>query len=70
MRKEDQVALDDPLISPTYGRLEKLAPAYIVAARHDVSDDEAWRFMRIKLRQQGLSALSGNMKIRRTALSI
>ncbi|AYA03299.1 alpha/beta hydrolase [Acinetobacter sp. WCHAc010034] len=50
---QHQVALDDPLISPTYGRLEKLAPAYIVTARHDVLHDEAEIYAH-KLRQQGL----------------
>ena len=50
---QHQVALDDPLISPTYGRFEKLAPAYIVAARHDVLHDEAEIYAH-KLRQQGL----------------
>lgn len=51
--QQHQVALDDPLISPTYGRFEKLAPAYIVAARHDVLHDEAEIYAH-KLRQQGL----------------
>ena len=51
--QQHQVALDDPLISPTYGRFEKLAPAYIVAAGHDVLHDEAEIYAH-KLRQQGL----------------
>lgn len=37
---QHQMALDDPLISPTYGNLKKLAPAYIVTAGHDVLHDE------------------------------
>ena len=51
--QQHQVALDDPLISPTYGRFEKLAPAYIVAAGHDALHDEAEIYAH-KLRQQGV----------------
>lgn len=35
-----QVALDDPIISPTYGVLKKLAPAFVITAGHDVLHDE------------------------------
>lgn len=51
--EQHQVALNDPLISPTYGKFEKLAPAYIVAAGHDVLHDEAEIYAH-KLRQQGV----------------
>lgn len=51
--EQHQVALNDPLISPTYGKFEKLAPAYIVAAGHDALHDEAEIYAH-KLRQQGV----------------
>ncbi|WP_374574332.1 alpha/beta hydrolase [Acinetobacter sp.] len=51
--EQHQVALNDPLISPAYGKLEKLAPAYIVAAGHDALHDEAEIYAH-KLRQQGV----------------
>ena len=38
--KTHNVALDDPIISPTYGQTKKLAPAYVITARHDVLHDE------------------------------
>ncbi len=47
------VALDDPLISPTYGKLDKLAPAFIVTAGYDVLHDEAEIYSH-KLRQKGI----------------
>ncbi len=49
-----QVALDDPLISPTYGKLKGLAPAFIVTAGHDVLHDEGEIYSH-KLRQQGVA---------------
>ena len=51
--EQHQVALDDPLISPTYGKFEKLAPAYIITAGHDVLHDEAEIYSH-KLRQHGI----------------
>lgn len=39
--KQHNIALDDPIISPTYGKLEHLAPAFIVTAGHDLLHDEA-----------------------------
>ncbi|WP_180116538.1 alpha/beta hydrolase [Acinetobacter sp. YH12140] len=51
--KQHAVALDDPLISPTYGKLAGIAPAYIVTARHDVLHDEGEIYSH-KLRQQGV----------------
>lgn len=48
-----QIALDDPLISPTYGRLEHLAPAFVVTTGHDLLHDEAVVYVH-KLRQYGV----------------
>ncbi|RKG30271.1 alpha/beta hydrolase [Acinetobacter tianfuensis] len=50
---QHQVALDDPLISPTYGKLKGLAPAYIITAGHDVLHDEGEIYSH-KLRQNGV----------------
>lgn len=47
------VALDDPLISPLYGNVEKIAPAYIITAGHDVLHDEGEIYSR-KLKQAGV----------------
>lgn len=35
-----QITLDDPLVSPIYGNLKKLAPTFIVTTQHDVLHDE------------------------------
>ena len=51
--EQHAVALDDPLISPTYGKLAGIAPAYIVTAGHDVLHDEGEIYSH-KLRQQGV----------------
>ncbi|MHA3893628.1 alpha/beta hydrolase [Acinetobacter sp. GXMZU3951] len=51
---QHQVALDDPLISPTYGNLKKLASAFVVTAGHDVLHDEA-KIYAYKLRHQGVA---------------
>jgi acetyl esterase/lipase len=47
------VALDDPIISPTNGPLKKLAPAFVVTAGHDVLHDEG-KIYAYKLRQNGV----------------
>ena len=47
------VALDDPIISPTNGSLKKLAPAFVVTAGHDVLHDEG-KIYAYKLRQNGV----------------
>lgn len=47
------VALDDPIISPTNGLLKKLAPAFVVTAGHDVLHDEG-KIYAYKLRQNGV----------------
>ena len=47
------MALDDPLISPTYGNLTKIAPSFIITAGHDVLHDEA-KIYAHKLRQNGI----------------
>ena len=52
-QQQQDVALDDPLISPTYGKLAGIAPAYILTAGHDVLHDEAEIYSH-KLRQQGI----------------
>lgn len=50
---QHQVALDDPIISPAYGNLKKLAPTYIVTAGHDVLHDEGIIYSH-QLRQCGV----------------
>ena len=52
---QHQVALDDPIISPTFGKLKKLAPAFVVTAGHDVLHDEAEIYAH-KLRQNQVTA--------------
>ncbi|MGE8684368.1 MAG: alpha/beta hydrolase [Acinetobacter sp.] len=47
------VALDDPLVSPTYGQFLGLAPTYLITAGHDVLHDEGEIYSH-KLRQQGV----------------
>lgn len=47
------VALDDPIISPTNGPLKKLAPAFVITAWHDVLHDEG-KIYAYKLRQNGV----------------
>lgn len=47
------VELDDKLISPTYGQLKKLAPAFVVTAGHDVLHDEG-KIYAYKLRQNSV----------------
>ena len=47
------VALDDTIISPTYGNLKKLAPAFVITAGHDVLHDEG-KIYAYKLRQNGV----------------
>lgn len=37
---QHDVAFNNPLISPIYGNLEKLAPAYVITVGHDVLRDE------------------------------
>ena len=49
-----QVALDDPIISPTYASLKNLAPTFIVTAGHDVLHDEGEIYAH-KLKQQGVA---------------
>jgi acetyl esterase len=51
-----KVALDHPLISPTYGNLKKLAPTYLITAGHDVLHDEG-KIYAHKLRQNGTKVL-------------
>lgn len=50
---QHRVELDDPLISPTYGNLKKLAPAFVITAGHDVLHDEGEIYAH-KLRQNGV----------------
>ncbi|WP_445116952.1 alpha/beta hydrolase [Acinetobacter sp. WZC-1] len=55
------VAHDDPILSPTYGHLHKLPPAYIVTAGHDVLHDEGEIYAH-KLRQQGIRVIYRNVE--------
>lgn len=48
-----QVVLDDPLVSPTFGNLKRLAPAFVVTAGHDLLHDEG-KIYSHKLRQSGV----------------
>lgn len=48
-----EIALDDPLISPTYGNLKNLPPAYLITPGHDVLHDEGAIYAH-KLRQHGV----------------
>ena len=48
-----QIALDDPIISPTYGHHDKLPPAYVVTAGHDILHDEG-EIYAYKLRHRGV----------------
>lgn len=57
--KQHDVALDDPLVSPTNGDLKKLAPAYILTAGHDVLHDEAEIYAH-KIRHQGVKVSHTN----------
>lgn len=38
--KRGEIELDNPIISPLYGQLKKVAPAFIVTVTHDVFHDE------------------------------
>lgn len=49
---QHKVELDNPLISPTFGNLKKLAPAFVITAGHDVLHDEG-KIYAHKLRQNG-----------------
>lgn len=50
---QHSIALDDPIISPTYGDLNELSPTYLVTAGHDVLHDEA-EIYAYKLKQHGV----------------
>jgi len=47
------MALDDPIISPTNGQLKKLATGFVVTAGHDLLHDEG-KIYAYKLRQNGV----------------
>ena len=49
--EQHQVALDDPIVSPTYGVLKSVAPAFVITAGHDLLHDEG-EIYAIKLKQQ------------------
>lgn len=51
--------LEDPLLSPTYGMLKGLAPAYVLTAGHDLLHDEA-EIYAIKLKQHGNKVIYQN----------
>ena len=50
--EQHQVALDNPIVSPTYGVLKSVAPAFVITAGHDLLHDEG-EIYAIKLKQQG-----------------
>lgn len=47
------IELDDPIISPTYGDIKKVAPTFLVTAGHDILHDEA-KIYAYKLKQNGV----------------
>lgn len=47
------VELDDPLVSPIYGDLKNVAPAYVLTAGHDVLHDEALVYIH-RLQKEGI----------------
>lgn len=51
--EQHQVELDDPIISPTYGKHDKLPPTYVITAGHDVLHDEG-EIYAYKLRHRGV----------------
>lgn len=53
---QHHVALDDPLISPTYGNLTQLSPTFLVTAGHDILHDEG-KIYAYKLKQHEVKVL-------------
>lgn len=53
---QHKVALDDPIISPTYGKLDNMPPTFIVTAKHDILHDEGSIYAH-KLTQKGTKVL-------------
>lgn len=51
--EQHSVELDDPLVSPVYGDLKNVAPAYVLSAGHDVLHDEAEIYVH-SLQQEGI----------------
>lgn len=54
-----QMASDDPIVSPTFGVLKGLAPAYVTTAGHDILHDEGEIYSH-KLTQSGVKVLFEN----------
>lgn len=52
--KRHKVAIDNPIVSPTYGKLEHVAPAFIVTAGFDLLNDEAQIYV-AKLQAAGIA---------------
>ena len=50
---QHHVAMEDPIISPTFGILKRNAPAFVVTAGHDILHDEG-KIYAHKLRQNGV----------------
>lgn len=51
--EQHQIELDDPLISPVYGKHDKVPPAFIITAGHDILHDEGEIYAN-KLRHRGV----------------
>lgn len=50
---QHDIELDDPVISPTYGDIKKIAPTFLVTAGHDILHDEG-KIYAYKLKQHGV----------------
>lgn len=53
---EHGVSVDDPIVSPTYGKLDHLAPTFLITAKHDILHDEASIYSH-KLLQKGVRVM-------------
>jgi acetyl esterase/lipase len=50
---QHNMELDDPIISPTYGDIKKIAPTFLITAGHDILHDEG-KIYAYKLKQNGV----------------
>lgn len=53
------IELDNPLISPIYGNLKKIAPSFIITAGHDVLHDEGQMYA-YKVKKNGVNIIYRN----------